>query len=54
MQFNIITADKLREAQLKPEKHRGLMVKVAGYSAYFASLDKSLQNQIIERTEHSV
>ena len=54
VQFNIITAGKLREAQLEPEKHRGLMVKVAGYSAYFASLDKSLQNQIIERTEHNV
>jgi len=54
VQFNIITADKLREAQREPEKNRGLMVKVAGYSAYFASLDKSLQDQIIERTEHTV
>ena len=54
MQFNIITADKLRQAQREPEKNKGLMVKVAGYSAYFASLDKSLQNQIIERTEHNV
>ena len=54
VQFNIITADKLRKAQAEPEKNRGLMVKVAGYSAYFASLDKSLQDQIIERTEHTV
>jgi formate C-acetyltransferase len=54
VQFNIISADALREAQAKPEENQDLIVKVAGYSAYFASLDKSLQDQIIERTEHTL
>ena len=52
IQFNIISADALREAQAKPNENKDLIVKVAGYSAYFASLDKNLQDQIIERTEH--
>jgi formate C-acetyltransferase len=52
VQFNILSAQALREAQAKPEENKGLIVKVAGYSAYFSSLDKSLQDQIIERTEH--
>jgi formate C-acetyltransferase len=52
VQFNIVSADVLRRAQVEPEKYRNLIVKVAGYSAYFVSLDKSLQDQIIARTEH--
>jgi formate C-acetyltransferase len=52
VQFNILSAGDLRKAQANPEENRDLIVKVAGYSAYFASLDKSLQDQIIERTEH--
>jgi formate C-acetyltransferase len=54
VQFNIVSAAALREAQAKPEENKDLIVKVAGYSAYFASLDKSLQDQIIERTEHTL
>ncbi len=54
VQFNIVSADTLREAQKHPEKHRGLVVKVAGYSALFTSLDEHLQNQIIARTEHVI
>ncbi|MDR1317937.1 MAG: hypothetical protein LBK13_13810 [Spirochaetales bacterium] len=54
VQFNIVSADTLRKAQEKPEENQDLIVKVAGYSAYFASLDKSLQDQIIERTEHTL
>ncbi|MDR1933613.1 MAG: hypothetical protein LBQ57_12425 [Spirochaetales bacterium] len=54
VQFNIVSAAALRQAQAKPEENRDLIVKVAGYSAYFASLDKSLQDQIIERTEHTL
>ncbi len=52
VQFNILTADNMRNAQKNPEKYRDLVVKVAGYSAYFNSLDRGLQDQIIERTEH--
>ncbi|MHB1413672.1 MAG: glycyl radical protein [Chloroflexota bacterium] len=52
VQFNIISADILREAQAHPERYRNLVVKVAGYSAFFATLDRKLQDQLIERTTH--
>lgn len=54
VQFNIISSDILRKAQLYPEKNRNLIVKVAGYSAQFISLSKELQDQIILRTEHTL
>jgi formate C-acetyltransferase len=52
IQFNVVTAAKLREAQADPERHRGLIVRVAGYSDYFCDLSKELQDEIIHRTEH--
>ena len=52
IQFNVVTAETLREAQTNPEKYRDLIVRVAGYSDYFCDLDKALQNEIIARTEH--
>jgi len=52
VQFNIISADILREARRNPEAFRDLVVRVAGYSAYFVELDESLQEDIIARTEH--
>lgn len=52
MQFNIVDADTLRAAQQHPEEHRDLIVRVAGYSDYFCDLGRSLQDEIIERTEH--
>ncbi|MCS7108298.1 MAG: glycyl radical protein [Sulfolobales archaeon] len=51
-QFNIISADTLREAQKHPERYRGLLVRVAGYCAYFVELSKEVQDHIIARTEH--
>lgn len=51
IQFNVVTADTLREAQAEPEKHRDLIVRVAGYSDYFCDLTKALQDEIIARTE---
>ena len=54
VQFNILSAETLAEAQLHPERHRNLVVKVAGYSAQFVMLDRSLQDQIIERTVHQL
>jgi len=54
VQFNIVSAKTLKDAQKHPEKYRGLVVKVAGYSALFSSLDKKLQDQIIARTEHMI
>jgi pyruvate-formate lyase len=52
IQFNVVHADTLRKAQEKPEEHRDLIVRVAGYSDYFCDLSKELQEEIIERTEH--
>ncbi|MCL2181458.1 MAG: glycyl radical protein [Treponema sp.] len=52
IQFNVITAETLREAQKNPEAHRNLIVRVAGYSDYFNDLGETLQNEIIDRTEH--
>ena len=52
LQFNIINSKTLIEAQKNPEKYRNLLVRVAGYSAYFVDLTPQLQNEIIERTEH--
>ena len=52
VQFNVVSADILREARKNPEAFRDLVVRVAGYSAYFVELDESLQEDIIARTEH--
>ncbi len=52
IQFNVVTADTLREAQANPEHYRDLIVRVAGYSDYFCDLTKPLQDEIIARTEH--
>jgi formate C-acetyltransferase len=52
IQFNVVTAETLRKAKLEPEKHRDLIVRVAGYSDYFIELTEELQDEIIKRTEH--
>jgi trans-4-hydroxy-L-proline dehydratase len=52
LQFNVVTAAKLREAQAHPDSHRDLIVRVAGYSDYFCDLSSELQEEIICRTEH--
>lgn len=51
VQFNVINRDILLEAQQHPEKHRDLVVRVAGYSAQFVVLAKEVQDDIISRTE---
>ena len=51
MQFNVVSRETLRDAQAHPEKYRSLVVRVAGYSALFTTLSKSLQDDIINRTE---
>lgn len=52
LQFNIVNRATLLKAQATPDNYRGLLVRIAGYSAYFCDLSKDLQNDIIERTEH--
>jgi len=51
VQFNVIDAKKLRQAQEEPDQHRDLIIRVAGYSDYFVNIGRDLQNEIISRTE---
>jgi len=53
IQFNVVAKDTLLEAQRHPEEYRDLVVRVAGYSAYFAQLTREVQDEIIGRTEYS-
>ncbi|MEI8224306.1 MAG: trans-4-hydroxy-L-proline dehydratase [Bacteroidota bacterium] len=52
IQFNVVNAETLKDAQKHPELYRDLIVRVAGYSDYFNDLGEDLQNEIINRTEH--
>ncbi len=52
IQINVVDNETLKKAQEKPEDYKGLMVRVAGYMAYFTELDKSAQDVIIYRTPH--
>lgn len=53
LQFNIINKETLIEAKENPQDYSNLLVRVAGYSAYFVELSEDLQNDLIERTQHS-
>lgn len=52
LQFNIVNKATLLAAKANPDQYRGLLVRVAGYSAYFCDLSPDLQDDVIERTEH--
>jgi pyruvate-formate lyase len=52
VQFNVVDKGTLLDSQKKPEKHRDLIVRVAGYSAYFVNLGKPVQDEIIKRTDY--
>jgi len=52
IQFNVVSADTLRDAQNNPSLYQNLIVRVAGYSDYYNNLGKALQDEIISRTEH--
>lgn len=52
IQFNVVTKETLVAAQKQPENYRDLVVRMAGYSAYFVQLGKTVQDEIIARTEH--
>ncbi|EFH3448403.1 formate C-acetyltransferase [Escherichia coli] len=54
IQFNVVNADTLREAQQRPQDYAGLVVRVAGYSAFFVELSKEIQDDIIRRTAHQL
>jgi pyruvate-formate lyase len=54
IQFNVVSSEELREAQAKPEEHSDLIIRVAGYSAFFVDLPVWTQDSIIERTEQAL
>jgi formate C-acetyltransferase len=54
LQINLVNADLLRDAQQHPENYRHLLVRVTGYNAYFTSIGRELQNEIIARESHQM
>ena len=54
IQFNVVDSNMLKDAQEHPENYRDLIVRVAGFSAFFVELGKTIQDEIIRRTEHSL
>ncbi len=51
LQFNVVTAETLRDAMARPENYRGLLVRISGYNAYFVTLNREIQLELIERAE---
>lgn len=54
LQVNVVDGETLRDAQANPERYADLIVRVAGYSAYFTQLSRELQDEILSRTEQTV
>ena len=54
LQFNVIDAETLRDAQRNPESYQNLLVRVTGYNAYFVGMSRALQDEIIARIEHKL
>ena len=54
VQYNVVDAETLRKAQEHPENYHNLVVRIAGFSAYFVDMTTEMQNDIIARAEHSV
>ncbi|NLP37364.1 MAG: hypothetical protein GX357_06905 [Firmicutes bacterium] len=54
VQFNVVNTQALREAQKKPDEYKDLIVRIAGFSTYFVTLDKQTQDDFISRTEQAI
>ena len=54
LQLNIVSAETLKNAQKKPEEYKDLVVRVAGFSAYFVEVYKEAQDDLIRRTEMAI
>jgi len=52
IQVNVVTPEELADAKMHPDKHRNLVVRVAGFCEYFVNLDDKMQNEIISRTSY--
>ncbi|HQG32377.1 MAG TPA: pyruvate formate lyase family protein, partial [Deltaproteobacteria bacterium] len=54
MQFNVVSSATLKDAMAHPENYRDLMVRISGYNAYFVTLNRDMQMELIERAEYGV
>ena len=54
LQFNVVDVATLKDAQIHPEKHPNLVVRISGYNANFIEMDKYVQDAVIKRTEHAL
>ena len=54
VQYNVVDTETLRAAQVRPEEYRDLVLRIAGYSAYFIELGRDLQNDVISRNENQL
>ena len=54
IQFNVVSVDTLKSAQASPNDYKGLVIRVAGYSAFFIELSREIQDDIIRRTQHNL
>jgi len=54
MQFNVVNSDTLKDAMANPEKYKNLLVRISGYNAYFVTLNKEMQIELIERAEYGM
>ena len=54
MQFNVVTSQMLKDAMANPESYHNLIVRISGYNAYFVTLNKQQQLELIERAEYGV
>jgi formate C-acetyltransferase len=52
VQFNVVGLETLRKAQDRPEEHKNLIVRIAGFSVYFVEMPRVIQDDFITRTEH--
>jgi len=54
MQFNVVNSETLKDAMANPENYRNLLVRISGYNAYFVTLNRDMQIELIERTEYGI
>jgi formate C-acetyltransferase len=54
MQMNVVTSEMLRDAMAHPENYRNLLVRISGYNAYFVTLNRDMQIELIERAEYGI
>ncbi len=54
MQMNVVTSETLKDAMAHPESYRNLLVRISGYNAYFVTLNRDMQMELIERAEYGM